>query len=320
MKLNIRELKERGAAIAGEHRAEARSLVLLYCGVLALLALGSTGLDLFLSSRIDTTGGLDGMGLRTMLQTIQMILTYVNQFFGPFWSAGFLFAMIAMVRGRAPEQRDLTEGFRRPLRVLSYIFFQIMAAVLLLVATVNVASIIFSLLPMGRDFSAQYGEVLSDPNLMTPEGMINTDLIDVAALGRDILPMLVLTLLIYLPIFLRMTYSFRMAMYLILDRPIGAFPAHFLSMALMRGHKWSLAKLDLSFWWYYLLLAVCFAAGAVLLFIPVALDPMVMFFAALAVCFALFTLLSLWKKSEVDATYALAFEEIANAARANLSE
>ena len=49
-----------------------------------------------------------------------------------------------------------------------------------------------------------------------------------------------------------------------------------------------------------------------LLGIPVPIDPMVMFFGTLAAYCVLFTVLCLWKKCPVDASYVLAFEAIAN--------
>ena len=315
MNVHNRELRARAAELAAEYRGPARRLVLLYCIVLAALTLGSSGLNLVLESRIDTTGGLDGIGLRTMLQTIQQILSYLNQFFGPFWSAGFLTAMIAMVRGREPQVRDLTNGFRRVFRVLFHVAFEATAAFLLLVAVVNLSSLIFLLSPMGAEFNELMAPLLTDPNLITAEGLLNESLISYQELSRLLLPMLVLTAVIYLPLYTLMAYSFRLSLYLVMDRKIGAIPAHFLSIRLMRGHKWQLCKLDLSWWWYYLLGAVCWVVGYLdlllgLLGVPLPMNATVMFFVTLAAYCVLFTLLSLWKKCEVDASYVLFYENV----------
>ena len=315
MNVHNRELRARAAELAAEYRGPARRLVLLYCIVLAALTLGSSGLNLVLESRIDTTGGLDGIGLRTMLQTIQQILSYLNQFFGPFWSAGFLTAMIAMVRGREPQVRDLTNGFRRVFRVLFHVAFEATAAFLLLVAVVNLSSLIFLLSPMGAEFNELMAPLLTDPNLLTAEGLLNEALISYQELSRLLLPMLVLTAVIYLPLYTLMAYSFRLSLYLVMDRKIGAIPAHFLSIRLMRGHKWQLCKLDLSWWWYYLLGAVCWVVGYLdlllgLLGVPLPMNATVMFFVTLAAYCVLFTLLSLWKKCEVDASYVLFYENV----------
>ena len=315
MNVHNRELRARAAELAAEYRGPARRLVLLYCIVLAALTLGSSGLNLVLDTRIDTTGGLDGIGMRSILETIQQILSYINQFFGPFWSAGFLTAMIAMVRGREPQARDLTNGFRRAFRVLFHVAFEATAAFMLLVAVVNLSSLLFLLSPMGAEFNELMAPLLTDPNLITAEGLLNEALISYQELSRLLLPMLVLTAAIYLPLYTLMAYSFRLSLYLVMDRSIGAIPAHFLSIRLMRGHKWQLCKLDLSWWWYYLLGAACWVVGYLdlllgLLGIPLPLDATVMFFVTLAAYCVLFTLLSLWKKCEVDASYVLFYENV----------
>lgn len=315
MNVHNRELRARAAALAAEYRGSARRLVLLYCGVLAVLTLGSSGLNLVLDTRIDTTGGLDGIGMRSILETIQQILSYINQFFGPFWSAGFLTAMIAMVRGREPQVRDLTNGFRRAFRVLFHVAFEATAAFMLLVAVVNLSSLLFLLSPMGAEFNELMAPLLSDPNLLTAEGLLNETLISYQELSRLLLPMLVLTAAIYLPLYTLMAYSFRLSLYLVMDRNIGAIPAHFLSIRLMRGHKWQLCKLDLSWWWYYLLGAACWVVGYLdlllgMLGIPLPMNATVMFFVTLAAYCVLFTLLSIWKKPEVDASYVLFYENV----------
>ena len=315
MNVHNRELRARAAELAAEYRRPARRLVLLYCIVLAALTLGSSGLNLVLDTRIDTTGGLDGIGIRSILETIQQILSYINQFFGPFWSAGFLTAMIAMVRGREPQVRDLTNGFRRAFRILFHVAFEATAAFMLLVAVVNLSSLLFLLSPMGAEFNELMAPLLTDPNLITAEGLLNEALISYQELSRLLLPMLVLTAAIYLPLYTLMAYSFRLSLYLVMDRNIGAIPAHFLSIRLMRGHKWQLCKLDLSWWWYYLLGAACWVVGYLdlllgLLGIPLPMNATMMFFVTLAAYCVLFTLLSLWKKCEVDASYVLFYENV----------
>ena len=315
MKLDIRELKARAAALADENRASLRTLVLWFCGVLAVLTLGSNGLSLYLDSQIGNTGGLEGIGLRSLLQTIQTLLSYINQFFGPYWTAGFLAAMIAMVHGRQPQPRDLAEGFRRPLRILGYVVFEAAAALLLMVAVANVAAVLFTMSPMGDDFYENVAPLLLDPNILTAEGYLNEELITVDALVRSMLPMLVITGVIYLPLFAVMAYGFRLALYLVLEGKMGAIPAHFLSVRLMKGHMLQMLRLDLGWWWYYLLEGLCYCVAylpSILLLLDVGLpmgDTAALFVGMAAYC-GLYTLLCLWKKPQVDASYVLAYEAI----------
>ena len=315
MKLNIRELRGRANALAAEHRPALRQLVLLYCGVIALLSLGSSGLNLYLDSQIGTTGGLDGMGLRSVLQTIQEILSLVNQFFGPFWSAGFLLAMIAMVQGDVPQSRMLTGGFSRFFPILGHMAFRFMVMIAVGVTAVNISAVVFSFTPLGRRFAEGMAPILEDPNLFLPDGTVNLELIPQELLVEAGLPLTALMLAVFGLIYLYLSYHFRLSMYLVVRDSVGAFRAHFLSLRLMRGHKWSLLKLDLSWWWYYLLTVLIGVVGYLdmilgMVGIPLPMDDTVMFFATMAAYCVLITALSLWKKCQVDASYVLAYEQI----------
>ncbi len=312
--LNTRELRARGAAEAGRCRRETGKLVLLYCGVIALLSLGSNGLNLYLESQIGQTGGLSGMGLRSVLQTIQSVLNYVNMFFGPFWSAGFLLAMMRLVRGAEPRMGDLTGGFRRFGSIFSGVIFQLMVTILVMVGAVNVASILFSMTPAGMRFAELMQQLVNDPGFLT--GDINLELLPLEGLYEGMFWLTGLSLLLFMPVYIRISYGFRMATYLILDRPIGGFRAHFESIRLMRGHKWQIFKLDLGFWWYHVLGLLIAAVGYLdvilgLLGITLPVNELVLYFGTLVAYFVLITGLYLWKKCDVDAAYVLAFEEIA---------
>ena len=317
MKLNIRALKARAAALTAENRSAVRLLVLWYCGVSAVLTLGSNGLNLYLDSQIVSTGGLSGIGLRSILQTIQEILTLVNQFFGPFWSAGFLLAMIAMVRGQAPHPRTLAEGFRRFFPVLGHMAFRFLLMVITAITAVNLSAALFSLSPLGQRFSQEMTQVMSDPNFILPSGAVNMELIPQELMLEAGLPLTGLVMALFGLLYLYICYPFRLSMYLMLRQPMGAIRAHFESLRLMRGHKWSMLKLDLSWWYYYLLTVLIGVVGYLdllmgLLGLPLPMDETVMFFATMAAYCVLITALCLWKKCQMDAGYVLAFEAIAN--------
>ena len=324
-KLDTRQLQRRGAELAGMHRRECRRLVLVYSGVLAAIALGSNGLNLLLDSQMGSTGGLGGLGLRSWLQTGQQILNLVNLFFGPFWSAGFLLAMLHMVRGEAPTPGHLTGGFRRPGRMLGFMAFEFLTVIMLLMSATYLAGMIFAFSPLGSRFAELMGPVMNDPNLISPEGMVNAELIPVQALEMAALPMTVLLAVIFLPAYIWMCYGFRMALYLLMDTPVGGVRAHFDSLRLMRGRKWQLFKLDLRFWWYHLLGVLILGVGYLdtilgMLGLPLPMDETAMFFLTLAACCILQMGLYLWKKCEIDGAYVLAFEQIGHPEQLEIAE
>lgn len=310
-------LRRRGAALAEQNRDTARKLVLIYSGVLALLTLGINGVYLLLDEQIGGTGGLDGLGLRSVLQTVQSVLNYGNTIFGPVWSAGFLFAMLTLVRGGAPRSRDLLEGFRRLGRVLGYMAFQFLIVVALMTAAIYAAAILFVFSPMGAEFTELLGPVLSDPNLITAGGAIDMTMIPAEAMAAAALPMTVLVAAVFLPLYAWISYGFRMALYLVMTSPIGGVRAHFASRMLMRGHKWQLLKLDVSFWWYYALIALAAVVGYLdlilgMLGVAVPINATVLYFLTMGAYLALQMAVALWKKPAVDAAYLLAFESIAH--------
>lgn len=314
--LDTRELQKRGSALAGEHRREGRSLVLLYCGVIAAISLGSNGLHLYLDSHIGETGGLDGLGMRSVLQTIQEVLTYINYFFGPFWSAGFLYAMLGMVRGDAPRLGDMTEGFRRFGRVLTSTLYRLMLALSLGISALMIAMLIFQYSPWGSAVEEAMAPVASDPNLFLSDGSVNLALFPEEAMTMGVYPLAILWLVLSLALYAYISYGFRMSEYLMMERKIGGVASLFLSRRLMRGHKWQMLKLDLRFWWYYALGGLISVVGYLdmimsLLGLPLPMDATVMFFVTLGANCLLQTGLYLWKKCDVDAAYLLAFEAIA---------
>lgn len=314
--LNPSALRARGAAAAEGCRPECRLLVLIYCGVIALLTLGSNGLHFLLDSHIVDTGGLSGLGMRSALQTVQELLSYINLFFGPFWTAGFLYAMLTMVRGRTPGTGDLLEGFRRFGRVLGHMAFQMLVTVLLATAAVNAAAVIFAFTPMSVDFAEKVGPLLNDPAFLTAEGVLDPSKIPVEAMLPAMLPMLVIALVLLIPVGIWLSYGFRMSLYLVMERPIGGVRACLESLQLMRGHKWQMFRLDLSFWWYHglgLLISVVGYLDVILTALGISLpvDATAMFFLTLTGYCVLQTGLYLWKKCEVDGAYLLAYEAIA---------
>ena len=323
--LDTKALASQGAALAREHRAENRKLVLIYCGVIAALSFGSGGLNLLLNAQIGGTGGLDGLGLRSVLQTIQEFLGYFNTFFTPFWSAGFLYAMIGMVRGDEPRCADLMAGFKRFGRVLLASIYEITMVISLGVSNFLLAMLLFSFTPMSKKFLEIMVPIASDPNIYLPDGSINMELIPAEAITTGSIPLVIIWLVLFLGSCVYLSYCFRMGPYLMMERRIGGVAALFMSRRMMRGHKWQLFKLDLRLWWYHglgvVISVVCYLDVILsLLGVPMPLDEIGMYFLTLGAYCVLLTALSLWKKCDVDAAYVLAFEQIAHPREEELAE
>ncbi len=317
---NNRELKARARQALEPQAAAVRRTVLLYSGVVLGLSLGSSGLNFLLDSQIGTTGGIGGVGLRSVLQTIQTVLTNATSFCTTFWAAGFLYAMLMTLRGRTPRAGDMLEGFRRFGRILLNVFFTALVVILIGIVAMNVTALILSFTGWEQDFLAEAEPLLA--------GINGSMVVDEAALEASIeaalmpllmrmLPMLAVFALLFLAGCIYMGYSFRMATYLMMERQIGGIRANFLSASLMRGYKWKMFKLDLSFWWYYLL---SMALGGlamldvvlVLLGVELPFGEVVWYFGTMLLSYGLVLWLDLKFAPLVNCTYLAAFEAIAH--------
>lgn len=314
--LNPRELKDAASRRISEASFDPRNLILIFTGVTVVLSLTVSGLNLYLNEQIGTTGGLGGLGLRSVLQTAQTILSYFATFFTPFWAAGLLYAMVSIARGQQAVPGSLFRGFRRFGTILSYTLWELMIYVMVCMILCYVVTYVYLMTPLAADFLRFMEELMQSTNLILPDGTINMDLLPMDVLYSMLMPMLVLYAAVTIPVIVFLSYHFRMGTFLLVEGiHRGAFGALLVSSKLMKGHKWQMLKLDLSFWWYYLLegllmvvlyLDVILAAAGIVL----PLDAVTAFFVTIALHGVLQLGLHWWKKAEIEVTYAAAYDAI----------
>lgn len=314
--LNPSDLKHTAAQRLSEASFHPRNLVLIHTGVLVALNLIVNGLHLYLTEMIGTTGGLGGLGLRSVLQTAQTVLSYITTFFTPFWTAGLLFSMVSIIRGQEAGPGSLFRGFRRFGSLLSYTLWEVLIYLFLCMGLFYVITFLYLMTPLAAPFLAQMEELLMNPEMFLADGTVNVEALPLDALYPTMLPLVLLFAAVAIPVAIWVSYHFRMGPFLLVESiPRGAFGAFFVSSRLMKGHKWQMAKLDLSFWWFYLIegilvlvlyLDVILANAG----IPLPLDPVPAFFVTIALHGVLQLALHWWKKADVDATYAAAYEAI----------
>ena len=125
----------------------ARKVVLIWAGVSALVSLIVSFITFLLDGQIEGTGGLSGIGLRSILTTAQTLFSLANMVLMPFWSLGFTACVLRFAKGEDAHPRLLLEGFHRLgpafrmmlLRSLLYIGIALLAG--------NLASILFTMSP-----------------------------------------------------------------------------------------------------------------------------------------------------------------------------
>lgn len=241
---------------------DAKKLVLLHTAVAVGLATVITILDFVLIRQIDTTGGLAGMGMRSVLETVQSLLNIAVLVLLPVWELGIIFAAIQIRRGNSCAPDTLLEGFRRfgPAMRLLLLEALLYAGVILACGYLGImlytmsplsAPMLTALAPMAEQITtqAQMEALAADPVFLQQFMGYATTMFVVMA---------VVCCVGLFPVF----YRLRMARYLVLDEPgMGALAAMSLSGRMMRGNKFELFKLDLRFWWFYLLQAVIIVLG-----------------------------------------------------------
>ena len=234
----------------------------LICSVLALTVTVLTGI---LTDRIADTGGLGNMGLRSLLSTGQTVLPIVQAIITCL-ALGYHHALLSTLRGAQANPRELAFGFRHLGPMLRAALFQGLLYLSYGMISMYLATMIFMVTPLAEPFNAIMQPLMESGTVLNAQ-MVMTESVMLAA-SESLQPVLWIWALLFLVLFLPAYYGFRMTTFCIVDNPRrGALAALNRSKQLMRRNRFSLLKLDLSMWWFYvlqfLISAVCY--GDVLL-------------------------------------------------------
>lgn len=309
---NISSLKET-AAQRLDQAGQSKRIAAIYAGITvgasALVTLANYVLDL----RIDQSGGLSNMGIRSILSTVSTMLPMILSVVLMCLDVGYLGGMLRISRGRYASPNCLRTGFERFWTLLRYSILQGCIFFFLMVLSVYAAVQIFLLTP------------LSEPAMELLIPLAQEGTIDMAALAESpvyaelmsaVLPAVILSGIMCMALIIPVAYQYRMTYYVILDKPgMGAMAAMRESKKMMRRNRFNLFRMDLSFWWYHGLcfLASCICYGDSLLpmigvELPFSADVsyFIFYFLFLAAEFAIYFYL----RNRVEVTYALAYEAI----------
>ena len=306
-----RDLKHQAKEHLNRFGSNARQLIFFHSGLTILLILISNGLNIYLDNQIDATGGLSGLGTRSILQTLQTMIQLGSALFTPFWTAGLLNVAMNWAAGQPAHPKDLFHGFRRFFAVLGHQFHLTVMTFFFMTGTGYAAGFLFTLTP----YSDPLVEIIQ-PMLTT--GMMDFSNIPLDQLASAYLPFVLIWMFIFLPLIIYYRYSVRLGLYFLLTFPgMGVMRAMANSTVIMRGKKMQMFKLDLSFWWYYalevLLMIVCFLDGILPVFgITLPFNPLVGYFFFLGLYCVLQLLLHMWKKAEIQTAYVLAYQHLSH--------
>lgn len=231
-----------------------RKLALLHTGVAALFSLLLTALNFLISKQMDNAVGLSGVGLRSILTTAQSVLSIASFAIIPFWEMGFTAAGLRFARQEQAGPSTLLTGFHRWGGVLRLTLLRFAVYVAVMLACVQVASIIYAITP----FSAPLMEAM----LSVMESGAVLDEAAMQALLPSMIPLYVILLIVLLLALIPVLYRLRMASFALLDgERAAALPAMVRSWRLMRKNSMSLFRLDLRLWSYYVLSVLASVIG-----------------------------------------------------------
>ena len=289
-----------------------KKLILIHTVIILLLSFLITIANYLLDNQISSTSGLGGIGSRSVLVTVQTVLRLSQTVLLPFWQMGYLYVTLKLARSEAVSPWDLCEGFRRLGPVLRLTLLR--AALIAGIAIVgsNIASTIFALTPFAAPMLELLEPMMADPTLM--EDPMAFQEAFAAAMEEFMVPLLVITAIVIIAISIPVFYHYRLASYFLMDNDRrGALASMRSSRKLMRYLCIDMFKLDVSFWWFYLLElltgALCY--GDLLLgYLGVALpfDATVAYFVFFILYLVSQLALYWWRRNEVEVTYACAYE------------
>lgn len=283
-----------------------KKVVLVYAGIVALSSLVVTVVQDLLDSQISQTGGIQNIGTRSMLTTADTVLTIAQLLLVMCLTLGYTGSMLRIARGQYASPNSLKAGVERIWVLLRTRLLQMLimtaAAFALCFLVVNVCL----LTPLSNRMIAVIGTV-------SAEALLADDLA-LMGLYSAMLPLMLIYLVALVPLLWYFSCTYRMVDYLLIDRPqLGAFGVLRESRRMMQGNMKMMLRVDLSFWWYYLLQAlvsVLVYLNMVLALFAIGLPPEVLYWGTVALYLAADFALRYFFSNKVAVTYALFYDSL----------
>lgn len=224
-----------------------QKLVFIWAAVNAGLPLLASILNFILNSQIAQTGGLAGIGMRSVLSTVQSFLSTATSLMIPFWTLGYTATVLRFSRKEPASPTTLLEGFRRFGPALRMMLLETLLVIMVCLACFYIGITILSMTPMADPVWA----VLDQGESMLLSGVIDESIL--AAVSEAMMPIFWICCGLCLLFAAPILYHLRLADFCLLDAPHrSAILAMRESRRLMHRNRLHLLKLDLSFWWFYL--------------------------------------------------------------------
>lgn len=307
-----RQIKEQADQRLQAAAYSPRRLVLLHTGIALVCSLVLTLISYFLNHQVSGTGGLAGIGTRSVLQSMQSVLSLALTIILPFWEFGFIAAAMRYARQEEVAPRNLLTGLRRFAPLLRLQLLQGAVYLLLLIAAAQLASTVVMLTPLGAGMMELMESLMQNQDFIQT-GLFPEEMLE--QLIRAAIPVYAVSGLLFALAAIPVSYRLRLAPYMVLDGQSRALAAMVTSNRKMKGNCVGFFKLDLLFWWYWLLQGVCslLAFGDALLpalGLQLPMDPEAAMFLFYGLQLAGSLALAYLWRAPVETTYATAYDTL----------
>ena len=227
-------------------------IALVYAGLSAALSLAVTLITYVLSQKINQMSGLANLGNRAVFSTVKSVLPVALFLFLLIWELGYKTCVLRFARRRYVDLTDLKAGLPKFGTLLWTKLLMGMVYLGLGIAVMYLSVFIFMVLPISNAFY-EIVEPLLDSATILNNGIV-FDEATLAAASMAMWPAIAIFGVIFTLAALPLFYSFRMVPFCLADDGRrGSMAILRESRTMMRRNRLNLLKLDLSFWWFFLL-------------------------------------------------------------------
>lgn len=245
---NYRDIKARAAKTLSYTPWDVKKIVLVFSLAALCVSPLLTAINALLLAAGENAQGLSGLGVYSMLETVSSLLITAWMVFDMFWMPGILYCALQLLREQNPWPKGLLRGFTKWVSILKY---NILVA-LFIFALVMFISPVVSILSL--PFMGQFQEILLAVPETETDIMAYIETIPTQELAQAVMPMMIMMFVAIFAVLIPLSYRARLVSLLLLDEErLGVRDAFRYSFRLTKGSCIQLFRMDLSFWWYYLL-------------------------------------------------------------------
>ncbi len=251
-----RMLKDEASVKLSSLTCKPNKTLLIYAAVSFGVSLLAALMNLFLNGQVAQTGGLDGMEIKALWETLATVSELAMVFLTPVWSLGLIAVVLRFARGQNAQPKELTTGFSCFFRAIGLRLLTAFLYIVIAFFAVFITTFLLNLLGDQTRLAAAldpFVKLLEE----NPDAMQDASFLSTLPWGEILaslwLPLAVSCLLLVAAI-VYLSYRLRLAPYFFMDDPdAGPVRAIRKSFRMMKGNILTMLKVDLSFWWYYLI-------------------------------------------------------------------